>query len=60
LPVGYDDWRVDLIETGCLRLECDGARTGGLDYGKRKMTVSSERKRRVEVEKIWKELDREW
>jgi len=32
---------------------------GGLEYGKRKMTVSSERKRRGEVEKIWKEVDRE-
>jgi len=59
LSVVDDDWHVDLIETGCLRLECDGARTGGLECGKRKMTVSSEGKRRGEVEKIWKELDRE-
>jgi len=49
LSVSYDDWHVDLIETGCLRLEYDGARTGGLEYGKRKLTVSSERKRRGEV-----------
>jgi len=59
LSVSCNDWHVDLVETGCLRLECDGARTGGLENGKRKMTVSSERKRRGEVGKIWKELDRE-
>ena len=45
----YDDWHVDFIETGCLRLEFDGARMEGLEYGKRKMTVSSERKLRGEV-----------
>jgi len=31
----------------------------GLDYGKRNMTVSSERKEENGEEKIWKELDRE-